>query len=657
MNVKSKLNLGKDNLLPSFGKCFSMDAKQILLKYWGHNAFRPLQEEIIQSVISGKDTLALLPTGGGKSICFQVPALMCEGFCIVVTPLIALMKDQVENLRKKGIRAAAIYSGMHYDEISTAIDNCIYGDYKFLYLSPERLETETIRVNIEKFNISLLAVDEAHCISQWGYDFRPTYLRIAEFRQMIPEVPVLALTASATPEVAEDIQEKLNFRQPNLFRASFRRENLDYMVIHEENKLQRLLTIINRIKGSGIIYARSRRKTAEISRFLKKNGISADHYHAGLEPAARVQKQEGWMSGRHRVMVATNAFGMGIDKADVRFVLHVDIPESLEAYYQEAGRAGRDGKRSFAVILFEDADITDVRAGFENKYPPPDEIRRIYQALGNYYQLATGSGEGWSFDFIISDFCRQYGFEIIRVYNALKLLERDGYISLHEVFDSESRIKVMVKKEDLYKFQVENPEYDAAIKTILRSYSGLFTEYQKISEADLARRLDTDQDNMYEMLARLNKFGVLTYARKKTRPQVVFTRERLDPKDIRISHAVYKERKDADKNRLESVIAYVTSDMICRSQQILRYFGEIDAKRCGRCDICLRINKAELSDLDFERLSKVMLKILEKSPASLAEIMKYANEREEDKLIRVTQWLLDNDKIVYTPEGKIKLLK
>ncbi|MBN1340433.1 MAG: RecQ family ATP-dependent DNA helicase [Bacteroidales bacterium] len=631
-----------------------MDAKQVLLKYWGYSSFRPLQEEIIQSVLTGRDTLALLPTGGGKSVCFQVPALMRDGLCIVVTPLIALMKDQVGNIKKKGVKAAAIYSGMASDEINAAIDNCIYGHYKFLYLSPERLETERIRINLDKFRVSLLAIDEAHCISQWGYDFRPTYLRIADIRQHLPGVPVLALTASATSEVVSDIQEKLLFRQPNLFRASFHRENIDYMVLPEENKLQRVLSIVSKINGSGIIYARSRKKTADISLFLKKNKVSADHYHAGLDPEVRAKKQESWMQGRHRVMVATNAFGMGIDKPDVRFVLHVDIPDSLEAYYQEAGRAGRDGKKSYAVILYEKADITDLNAFFENKYPPPDEIRKIYQSLGNYYQLATGSGEGCGFDFIISDFCRQYGFSKITVYNSLKLLEKDGYLTLHEVFDTESRVRVTLKKDDLYKFQVENPDQDHIIKTILRSYTGLFSDYQKISEADLSRRMEMKQEDVTALLKQLHKLGVIAYVMKKTKPQIVFTRERFDIRNLRISPAVYKERKDADRKRLDSVISYITSGTKCRSRQILFYFGETHAKRCGRCDVCLKINKAELSERDFEKISEQLLKALEKGPISISEIMQDFNEKEEDKVIRTVQWMIDNNQVGYTSDGKIK---
>jgi len=432
--------------------------------------------------MEGKDTLALLPTGGGKSICFQVPTMMMEGLCIVVTPLIALMKDQTENLKRKGIKAVAVYSGMHRDEIELAINNSIYGDVKFLYLSPERLETDLIKLNIERMKVCLMAVDEAHCISQWGYDFRPAYMKITEFRHYLPRVPVLALTATATAKVATDIQEKLSFPKPNLFQQSFERKNLAYVVLKEEDKLKRLIKIANNLKGSGIVYLRSRSKTKNIAEFLQKNNISAGFYHAGLDRTSRDSRQNAWMKGDMRVMVATNAFGMGIDKSNVRFVVHLDIPDNPESYFQEAGRAGRDGKPSYSVLLFEKADINELENSIKTKFPEIKTIRQVYQALGNFLQLPVGAGKDVSFEFDFSAFCHQYNFNQQIAYNSLKYLEKEGYLMLLEFTDADSKLFIKASREDLYKFQVENVKSEKFIKTIVRSYSGLVTEFVRINE-------------------------------------------------------------------------------------------------------------------------------------------------------------------------------
>lgn len=469
-----------------------MDILGILRKYWGYGAFRPLQENIIQSVLAGRDTLALMPTGGGKSICFQVPALAQDGICIVVTPLIALMKDQVENLKERGITAVAIYSGMRKREVDIALDNCIYGPVKFLYLSPERLTSEMVRERIRHMRVNLFAIDEAHCISQWGYDFRPPYLQLSDLRELHPDVPYLALTATATPDVVTDIQEKLGFRNGVVLKKSFYRENLAYMVLHEEDKQRRMLRIIRKLGGSGIVYVRNRRETQETARFLVNEGISADFYHAGLPSEERTAKQDNWKAGHTRVIVATNAFGMGIDKADVRFVIHLEPPDSLEAYYQEAGRAGRDGKKAHAVLLYQDADLTQLKKNFQDSFPSVASIRKVYQYLGNYFQLAYGAGENLTLDFDIGEFCQRYQLETIPVLNALKFLERDGWVLLTESVYLPSRIKFEVPPDELYKFQVENQQLDGFIKMILRAYGGAFDHYIPIREQELSRKFGLD---------------------------------------------------------------------------------------------------------------------------------------------------------------------
>ena len=612
-----------------------------------------MQEEIINSVLENKDTLALLPTGGGKSLCFQVPALAKEGLCIVVTPLIALMKDQVENLKRKGIKAVAIYSGMHRDEIDVAISNCLYNNVKFLYLSPERLETDLIKLNIEKMNINLIAVDEAHCISQWGYDFRPSYLKITEIRKYIPNVPVMALTATATPEVVQDIQQKLAFHTSNVFQVSFERKNLVYVVLKEENKLNRLLKVVNNLKGTGIVYLRSRKKTVEISEFLKKNNISAGFYHAGLDRKSRDIRQNSWMTGKTRVIVATNAFGMGIDKPNVRFVVHLDIPDSIEAYFQEAGRAGRDGKNSYAVLLYESADIINAKSNLDNQYPDYKTIRQVYHALGNFFQLAIGSGKETSFDFDISDFCNNYNFQYLTVINSLKFLEKEGYLLLNDIIEADSKIYFKAGKEDLYKFQVENIKYDKFIKVILRSYSGLFTEFVKINENEIARRTDLKPPDVEKILTVLEKFNILTYTKRKNKPQIVFLTERLDAKDIYISDEHYRNRKLASKKRLTSVLNYVENENKCRNLQLLAYFGEASTKRCGRCDVCIERNKIELSEYEFDIVLKQIKPLLKSKPCTIEELAAEVKGVNEDKIIKVIQWLLDNGKVFYDEQRKL----
>lgn len=629
-----------------------MPLKNILIKYWGYHAFRPLQEDIINSVMEGNDTLALLPTGGGKSVCFQVPALAKEGLCLVITPLIALMQDQVENLKKKNINAVAIYSGMHRNQIELALDNCMFGDVKFLYLSPERLETEKFKAVLARLNVNLIAVDEAHCISQWGYDFRPPYLRIAAIRPFLPGVPVLALTATATPLVVKDIQDKLSFSKENVFQKSFERQNLTYVVQHEENKLGRLLRICNRIKGTGIVYVRNRRRTREISDFLNAQKVSADFYHAGLDAPTRDKRQTAWMTGQTRVMVSTNAFGMGIDKPNVRFVVHMDLPDSLEAYFQEAGRGGRDGNQSYAVVLYENSDVIDLRHNHALSYPALDVVKNVYHSLGNYFQLATGSGKESSFEFELSEFCNQYKLNPVITFSALKLLEKEGYIMLSEDVGTPSLVNIRTRKENLYRFQVENPMYDPFIKLLLRSYSGLFTTFSRISEAEISRRMPMPLNDVIKTLQTLHQRGLITYVPRKEKPQLVFLTERLDVSSLQISRQNYHDRMEAAEVRINSVINYVSRSNKCRSQLLLEYFGETDSQRCGRCDICIERNKLELSEFEFTRITNLMKPLLTGKSLTIQEIVAGIGEANEDKVLKAFRWLLDNDKITTTDDNK-----
>ena len=624
-----------------------MTIQQILLKHWGYSHFRPLQEEIINSVLAEKDTLALMPTGGGKSICFQVPTLAQEGICIVISPLIALMKDQVENLKAKNIKAVAITSGMSKQEIDIAFDNCVYGGYKFLYVSPERLETDIAKLRIQKMKVNLIAVDEAHCISQWGYDFRPSYLKIAELRELHPKIPLLALTATATPEVTKDIQQKLFFKKENLLKKSFERKNLAYMVLKEEDKMNRLLKIANKISGTGIVYVRNRKKTQLIAEFLQMNKISSDFYHAGLDSHMRDAKQEAWIQNKTRVIVCTNAFGMGIDKPDVRFVVHMDLPDCLEAYFQEAGRGGRDEKKSFAILLYNDSDVRDLKDNFKNNFPPLDEIKKTYQALANYFQIPVDAGKGTTHEFDQSDFCSRYKLNHLIAFNCLKFLEKEGYIVLSDGFHQPSRIHFLVNKEQLYKFQVENIQYDELIKLLLRSYSGLFDGFVKISETEIAKRSERTFEQVKKFLLELQKQEILSYAPQTELPQLTFLTERVDAKEIHISQENLQKRKEKAKERVDWMLHYVETKTKCRSQILLSYFGETDSYRCGVCDFCLERNKLELSNLEFETVTEQVKKLLEKNSLSLQSLVNSVKNSKEDKTIKVVQWLIDNEKLIY----------
>ncbi len=627
--------------------------QKILTKYWGYPNFRPLQHDIIKSVGEGNDTLALMPTGGGKSITFQVPALAKEGICIVVTPLIALMKDQVENLKTRGIKAVAIYTGMSKIEIDIALENCVNDpNLKFLYCSPERLGTAIFIERLKRMTVNLLAIDESHCISQWGYDFRPSYLNIADIREIIPNVPILAVTATATPDVVADIQDRLKFKQHNVFKKSFERKNLVYLLREVEDKQKYLLKIINNVKGTGIVYARNRKRTKEVALFLQQNKINADYYHAGLNNEVREQKQADWKKGKTRIIVSTNAFGMGIDKSDVRFVIHIDLPDTLEAYFQEAGRGGRDEKRAYAVLLYNNSDKVKLERRIETSYPPINDIRKVYNALGNFFNLPVGGGKGISFDFNMAKFVHVYKFNILLVYNSLKLLQQGEYLEFSEEINNPSRLKFIVNRDDLYKYQVRNEKEDKFIKILLRSYSGLFTEYQAIDENRLAQQNNTTQEVIYQYIKKLSFDGIVNYIPRKSEPQIFYTEERLVAESVIFTKEQYLQRKTIYEQKINAVIEYATHNK-CRSQQLLNYFGDKNATRCGVCDVCTKRNELDLSKYEFDIILEEIKTTLNKTNGcSLEELVDSINKN-SDKTLKVIQWLLDNNKIIKTADLKL----
>ncbi|MCE9101219.1 RecQ family ATP-dependent DNA helicase [Bacteroides thetaiotaomicron] len=621
--------------------------QEILKQYWGYDSFRDLQEEIITSIGEGKDTLGLMPTGGGKSITFQVPALAQEGICIVITPLIALMKDQVQNLRKREIKALAIYSGMTRQEILTALENCIFGNYKFLYISPERLDTEIFRTKLRSMKVSMITVDESHCISQWGYDFRPAYLKIAEIRELLPEVPVLALTATATPEVVTDIQARLKFREGNVFRMSFERKNLAYIVRKTDNKTKEIPYILQRISGSAIIYVRNRRRTKEITELLMNEGITADFYHAGLDNAVKDLRQKRWQSGEVRVMVATNAFGMGIDKPDVRIVLHLDLPDSPEAYFQEAGRAGRDGEKAYAVILYSKSDKTTLHKRVVDTFPDKEYILNVYEHLQYYYQMAMGDGFQCIREFNLEEFCRKFKYFPVPVDSALKILTQAGYLEYTDEQDNSSRILFTIRRDELYKLREMGKEAEALIQSILRSYTGVFTDYAYISEESLAIRTGLTRQHIYNILVTLTKRRIVDYIPRKKTPYIIYTRERLELRFLHIPPSVYEERKARYEARIKAMEEYVTTENICRSRMLLRYFGEKNEHNCGQCDVCLSKRATDnLSEKSYEEVKRQILNLLSHSPLTPAETADQIKAEKED-IGQVIRYLLD--------EGELKM--
>ncbi len=585
--------------------------REVLQKYWGYDDFRGIQREIIESIGNGHDTLGLMPTGGGKSITFQVPALCSEGTCIVITPLIALMKDQVLHLRRRGIRAAAIYSGLSHEEIITTLENCIFGGITILYVSPERLSSELFRTKLRHMKVSFITVDEAHCISQWGYDFRPSYLQIADIRQDLPGIPVLALTATATPQVVEDIQDKLgNPRNSkisressissqtsfNVFKMSFERKNLAYVVRRATDKRQELIHILESVKGCAIVYARSRRRTKEVAELLCEAGISATFYHAGLDTVVKDQRQREWQEDKVRVMVATNAFGMGIDKPDVRVVLHIDCPDSLEAYFQEAGRAGRDGKKAYAVLLYNDADQRKLDKRISDTFPEKDYIRKVYEHLAYFYQVGVGSGYHATFEFNIDKFCHAFHHFPIQVDSALKILNRAGYIEYTEEQDNQARVMFTISRNELYRLENSTPNEEKVITALLRNYGGLFVDYNYIDEGFVASQCGLQPQQLYMILKNLSGKHILHFIPQKKTPYVRYLQRREDPEDVQLLPVVYEERKEQFRERIQAMINYATNDHVCRSRQLLRYFGEEDSHDCRQCDVCLSPTHDQVSE-------------------------------------------------------------
>ena len=621
-----------------------------LEKFWGYKEFRPGQEQIIHSIMSGCDTLALMPTGGGKSLTYQVPTLAQEGLCIIITPLIALMKDQVDRLKRLGIPAVAIHSGLSFKQIDIALDNCVYGDVKFLYVAPERLATEAFRLRVQRMNVSLLAVDEAHCISQWGYDFRPSYLRIAEIRKLIPDTPVLALTASATDLVAKDIMSHLGFEKPNIIRSSFARPNLSYAVRHTDDKNEQLLRIINNVQGSGIVYMRSREGCEQLCELLRNQGISASYYHAGLPHAERAMRQEEWTSGRTRIMVATNAFGMGIDKADVRVVVHYTMSDSLESYYQEAGRAGRDGKRSYAVLLVASDDKSKITKRFKQEFPSLETIKSVYEKVCDFVQMAVGDGLYASMPLNLHEFCRREKIYIGTVMAVMDLLEQNGYMTLTEEMENPAKVMFCVSRDDLYKIRVDRIDLDHIIRTILRLYNGIFTEFRSIDERQIAAISGYTEEKVKELLKRMWQMRIIRYIPANSSPMLFFNEERLPTNDLYIAPETYHHRKELMQERFENMVSYSMQQTECRSVVIQRYFGDQEATPCGVCDICLEQRRRRKSSQT--NIADTIIHLLGKESLTTREICREI-KAEPELIASVIEQMQREGKISASISGKL----
>lgn len=622
-----------------------MTYRDILKQYWGYDDFRGIQSEIIESIGSGHDTLGLMPTGGGKSITFQVPALSKAGLCLVITPLIALMKDQVRNLRERGIKALAVYSGMTREEIVVALENCIFGDYKFLYISPERLDTEIFRTKLRSMKVSMITVDESHCISQWGYDFRPAYLKIAEIRDLLPGVPVLALTATATPEVIKDIQLRLAFRPDSrVFRMSFERKNLAYIVRRTENKIDELLHILRSVDGSAIVYTRNRKRTRDVAVLLTAQGITATFYHAGLNNEVKDQRQKSWISGETRVMVATNAFGMGIDKPDVRIVIHIDMPDSPEAYFQEAGRAGRDGLKAYAVLLYAKMDKVTLHKRIADTFPDKDYIRKVYEDLQFYFQMAMGDGRGCTFAFDLDEFCRRFKHFPVQADSALKILTRAGYLEYTDEQDNASRLIFTLRRDELYKLEQNDADTEKLIKVILRSYTGVFTDYAYINEETLAVRSGIPRQRIYELLLMLTRRRILHYIPHKKTPYIIYTRERQEKNRLVFIREVYEDRKESYAARIKTMADYAVSDDKCRSRMLLRYFGEKNEHNCGVCDVCLKVHPSGIRQGEFEDVERHVQQLLQEKPLPVVELVGRI-EGNREKAEKILDYLMAEESV------------
>ena len=628
---------------------------QILKEFWGYDNFRPLQEDIIKAVLDGKDTLALMPTGGGKSLCYQVPALAQDGLCLVISPLIALMKDQVENLRRKNITAFAIYSGMTRKEVINTFKVASESNCKFLYVSPERLETSLFKEYLPGLGINLIAVDEAHCISQWGYDFRPPYLRIAALREELPEIPILALTASATPDVQNDICEKLAFKNYQVFRQSFERPNLSYSTFKVDSKINKIIEIVRRVQGSSIIYCKSRKRTKEISELLQLQNISSDFYHAGLLQDVRNRKQEDWIHNKTRIIVCTNAFGMGIDKPDVRTVIHADVPDCLENYYQEAGRAGRDGKISYAVLLFDERDIHELEGMASLRFPALEDIRNIYQAVANYLQIPTGAGEGQYYDFDISDFLKKFKQVSHTTLYSLKALEQEGWLAFNEQVFLPSSVMFAVNKNSLYEFEKTNPGLEPCIKTLLRAYEGIFDQPTSISEKVVAGLIKKDVEEVKLELKLLNQSGIISYQPQKDSPQLYLLRNRIKAEDITIDMIAYNKRKNQFQQRMKQMVNYIKEEAECRSRIIGSYFGDDKIRACGICDNCLKQKAAHLTKEEFELLHHRIINIVKYESLHTKDLLLKLNGIKKEKAWKVIEFLQAENKIEMDKNGWVKL--